>query len=277
MKKWIDKFYYNLLYCKNRGRCMENSDIKPDDVFFPIPPKVFGINPKIIFFAMEPSSSFALNNEDALNQVSKGVRCFWYHLGDFTLHFSAKTALTEIFGEKFSSDYYITNIAKCALKVEQAKINPNSRRKYCQNILKQELEYIIKNRSKNDYPIFISVGSEPKKWISKNPMAISTKDGNFVLQVKDSVYHYSKGKLHLNLPKLLLKNEWLNEKWKSELSATKEKLYNFVKREIALSPTGTDKALKEANNDYYLAKYSQLAIAYIGIIKRIFDKNDKKI
>jgi len=259
MIEWIEKYYYDLVNCKYRECCKRAAEINTGHLFYPIPPKVFCTNPKIIFFAMEPSSSFAKNNIDARNKINNGFRCYWYHLGDFTLHFSARSILQEIFGEKYYNDYYITNMAKCALEGTKANKSRPKRWKNCQEILKHELEYILKERTHREFPIFISVGNEPKKYLKNNPLFISTNNGIRNIKIIDNILHYSIQFLPINLKKLL-NDQALNNICKSELSIIKEKLYHFVINETRRSPIGTEKALKEIKNDEYLILYSKLAI-----------------
>jgi len=277
MIEWLEKYYFDLINCKYRESCKKAARIKAGDLFYPVPPKVLCINPKIIFLAMEPSGAWAKNDIDARNQINNGLRCYWSHLGDFTVHFSARTILDESFGRNHCYDYYITNMAKCALKVKDAKKSQFKRWKNCQNILKYELEYILKERPHIEFPIFISIGNAPRDWFKNNPLIISTDNGIRNIKIKDKILHYSKSKLHINLDKYLLNDPALNDICESELLSTKEKLYKFVINERKKSPIGAEKALQEVEKDKYLTLYSKLAIVYRETLKKHLNETSKKI
>ena len=119
MIEWIEKYYYDLVNCKYRECCKRAAEINTGHLFYPIPPKVFCTNPKIIFFAMEPSSSFAENDIDARNKINNGIRNM--KIKDNILHYS-KGKLHINLKYILDNDHVINNKCKSDLSIIKNKL-----------------------------------------------------------------------------------------------------------------------------------------------------------
>lgn len=263
LENWANEFYKGLRSCVNKTKCMHAAGLSKKTVFFPLIPKVVASKPRIVLLGMEPSGSWATNNEDARSQEEDGKRCFWCHLGDFTLHFSVREALTEVFGRKYSNEYYITNMAKCALIVKEAKNSQGLRWNYCSSIVKSELEHVYREYDGAHLPTVISIGKAPQRYLSKHPLGIMhSSSGLITIKVHNTIMHYSKNWLGKNLEKVLLCDPSLATRCNKESSVMKKNLGAFIQDVAGPEVFGTEKVRVEMANDVMLSLYAKLSCVY---------------
>jgi hypothetical protein len=273
LENWANAFYKGLRSCVNKTQCMQASGLSEKDVFFPIIPKVVASKPRIILLGMEPSGSWAMSNEDAQSQEEAGKRCFWCHLGDFTLHFSVRAALTEVFGSKYSNEYYIANMAKCALIVAVARNSQGLRWNYCSSIVKNELEHVYREYDDSHLPTVISIGKAPQLYLRKHPLCIMNPLAGLIeIKAHNTIPHYSKHWLRNRIDKVLLDNPSLAMRCDSESSVMKKKLVAFIHDVAGPQVFGTEQVGKEMANDVMLSHYAKLSYVYkYSLIESIRD------
>jgi hypothetical protein len=256
---------------------MQASGLPDSGVFFPMPPKIMGSRPKILFLAMEPSGSWATSNDDALKQIEFGKRCYWCHLGDFTLQFSIREALTEVLGVTYSNEYYITNMGKCALIVANAKKSQSYRWSNCFSVLKSELEHVYRESYATDPPVVISIGEGPRTYLNKHPLYIDTSSGITEIKVHGSILHYSKNWLRKRIDNYLIDNPSLAMRCNDELSAIRSQLVSFIRTVSGPQVHGTEKVKNELRSDYLLSLYARLSCVYKHMLIRCLKDHSRRI
>jgi hypothetical protein len=263
LENWANEFYKGLRSCVNRTKCMQAAGLSKKAVFFPLIPKVVASKPRIVLLGMEPSGSWATDNKDARRQEEAGKRCFWCHLGDFTLHFSVREALTEVFGRKYSNEYYIANMAKCALIVAVARNSQGLRWNYCSSIVKNELEHVYREYDDSNLPIVISIGNAPRDYLKSHHLHIRNSSACLIeIKAHNTIPHYSKHWLRNRIDKVLLDNPSLAMRCDSESSVMKKKLAVFIQDVAGPQVFGTEDVRKQMASEVLFSLYAKLSCVY---------------
>jgi hypothetical protein len=276
LDKWNVNFYRELQQCPHNTKCRIGAGIGVNDVFIPLPPKVIGTIPRIIVLAMEPSGFGALNNNDAENQIANGKRCFWSHLGNMTLHYSIQEALSLRCGENNRYDYYITNLAKCSMKVKNAQKNRKDNYELCFTNVKKELTYILAHCD-SIQPLVLTMGKEPYNFLQKKYgedkssllVALPDRYAKISLQPLGFLLHNSPSKLHINID-----NYWKKhgkpEGYEKILKTHEAKLKKFVQA-YDNDRNDLEEAIDAIQKPLKLRRHAELAIVYQQQLSKIID------
>lgn len=103
-----------------------------------------------VLIGMEPSlkrwakgSDEAMRKNDAREKVKQGFKDFMYSLDDFILHYCVMQYMCSD-----GLSYYVTNLAKGAMSVNEAKQDPRGRYERWFPLLKRELQLVAKDGTK---------------------------------------------------------------------------------------------------------------------------------
>ena len=134
-----------------------------------------------VFVGMEPSCNWASSVKEACEKVDKGFKNFAQTIEDFIFHHCIRNYLCEE-----GRTYYITDLSKGAMSVEDAKHGRTERYKRWLPLLERELELVAKEVSTSERRTqIIAVGkTNVGKFLSKRELPSSVNYAGYIL-------HYS--------------------------------------------------------------------------------------